>query len=206
MNRENLEQRLDLSQKIHFQLNEFNKQYSFYEQWLENIQRTNESISDQTLTIDEKLQRYHDVQVELDKRKQIINTLTHDYPQIAQQISVLIQHLLGNIERIKTNVTRKQEVKYKKQEFLFFISNILSKEHENQNRQQKDYRNRIESLLEWLKQTHRYEPLSDKRDLDSLQREHTRLIERRQHIDEKGHDIDTLLRTINRLEKRNFIF
>ena len=110
-NRENLEQRLDLSQKIHLQLNEFNKQYSFYEQWLENIQRTNESISDQTLTMDEKLQRYHDVQVELEKRKQIISALTHDYPQIAQQISTPIQQLLGNIDRLKATVTRKQEVR-----------------------------------------------------------------------------------------------
>lgn len=108
--RENLEQRLELSQKIHLQLNEFNKQYSFYEQWLENIQRTNESIADQTLTIDEKLQRYHDVQMELDKRKQIINTLTHDYPQIAQQITTPIQQLLTNIDRMKSHVTRKQEV------------------------------------------------------------------------------------------------
>jgi hypothetical protein len=49
--------------------------------------------------------------VELDKRKQIINTLTHDYPQIVQQISIPIQQLLGNIERMRTNVTRKQEVK-----------------------------------------------------------------------------------------------
>ncbi len=117
-NRENLEQRVDLSQKIHLQLNEFNKQYLFYEQWLDNIQRTNESISDQILTIDEKLQRYHDIQIELDKRKQIINTLTHDYPQIAQQISIPVQQLLGNIERIKTNVIRKQEVIYIK---LIFI-------------------------------------------------------------------------------------
>ena len=109
-NRETLEQRLDLSQKIHFQLNEFNKQYLIYEQWLENTHRTNETISEQTLTIDEKLQRYHDLQTELDKRKQIINTLTHDYPQIAQQITTPIQQLMGNIERIKTNVTRKQEV------------------------------------------------------------------------------------------------
>ena len=108
--RENLEQRLELSQKIHLQLNEFNKQYSFYEQWLENIQRTNDSIGEQTLTIDEKLQRYQDVQMELDKRKQIINTLTHDYPQIAQQITTSIQQLLSNIERMKSHVTRKQEV------------------------------------------------------------------------------------------------
>ncbi|CAF4142454.1 unnamed protein product, partial [Rotaria sordida] len=177
--RENLEQRLDLSQKMHFQLNEFNKQYLFYEQWLENIQRTYDTITEQTLTTDEKLQRYHDIQIELDKRKQIINTLIHDYPQIVQLISIPIQQLIGNIERIKTNVTRKQE------------------EYENQNQQQKDYRTRIEFLFEWLKQTHKYEPLSDKRDLDSLQREHARLIEKRQLIDEKSHDIDLLLRNIN---------
>ncbi|CAF5031919.1 unnamed protein product, partial [Rotaria sp. Silwood1] len=127
--RENLEQRLDLSQKMHFQLNEFNKQYLFYEQWLENIQRTHDTISEQTLITDEKLQRYHDIQIELDKRKQIINALIHDYPQIVQFISIPIQQLIGNIERIKTNVTRKQE------------------EYENQNQQQKDYRSRIEFLF-----------------------------------------------------------
>ena len=109
--RGSLEQRLDLSQKIHFQLNEFNKQYSFYEQWLENNQRTADNIPDQTLTIDEKLQRYQDLQIELDKRKQIISTLTHEYPQIAQQITQPIQQLLGNIERMKTHITRKQEVR-----------------------------------------------------------------------------------------------
>ena len=108
--RESLEQRLELSQKMHLQLNEFNKQYSFYEQWLENLHRTNESISEQTLTIDEKLQRYHDTQMELDKRKQVINNLTHDYPQIAQYILNPIQQLLNNIERMKSHVSRKQEV------------------------------------------------------------------------------------------------
>lgn len=96
---------------MHLQLNEFNKQYLFYEQWLENIQRTNETISEQALTMDEKLQRYHDLQVELDKRKQIINSLTHDYPQIVQLITIPVQQLIGNIERIKANVARKQEVK-----------------------------------------------------------------------------------------------
>ncbi len=80
---------------------------------------------------------------------------------------------------------------------------LFLKECENQNRQQKEYRIRIETLFEWLKQTHHYEPLSDKRDLDSLQRDYTRLIEKHQHIDEKSHDIDTLLRNINRLEKEN---
>ena len=107
---DNLSQRLDLSQKIHFQLNEFNKQYAFYEQWLENSQRTANQIPDQTLTIDEKLQRYQDLQNELDKRRQVIQTLTHEYPQISQQISQPIQQLLGNIERIKINLSRKQEV------------------------------------------------------------------------------------------------
>ncbi|CAF3855305.1 unnamed protein product, partial [Adineta steineri] len=177
--RENLEQRLDLSQKIHFQLNEFNKQYLFYEQWFENIQRTNQILSEQTLTIDEKLQRYHDIQIELDKRKQILNTLTHDYPQIIQQISSPIQQLLTNIERLKTSINQKQQ------------------EYEKQNHQQKDYRNRIESLYEWLKNIHRYESLSDKRDLDSLQKEQKRLLDNHQSINGKIHDIDLLLQNIN---------
>jgi len=68
---------------------------------------------------------------------------------------------------------------------------------EDQNRQQKDFQNRIENHFEWLKQTHKYEPLTDKRDLDSLQREHTRLNEKRQLIDSRSHDIDNLLRLIN---------
>jgi DNA repair exonuclease SbcCD ATPase subunit len=110
-NRDNLEQRLDLSHKIHFQLNEFNKQYHFYDQWIENIHRTIESIFEHTLTIDEKLQRLHDIQIELDKRKQILHNLPHDYPQISQLISTSIQKLIENIERIKSNITRKQEVK-----------------------------------------------------------------------------------------------
>ena len=88
------------------------KQYLFYEQWLANIQRTGDIISEQTLTVDEKLQRYHDIQIELDKRKQIINTLIHDYPQIVQLITVPIQQLIENIDRMKTNVTRKQEVNF----------------------------------------------------------------------------------------------
>jgi len=200
-NRENLEQCLDLSQKIHFQLNEFNKQYLFYEQWFENIQRTSQTLSEQTLTIDEKLRRYHDIQIELDKRKQILNTLTHDYPQIVQQISPPIQQLIGNIERMKTSITRKQEVNSSINLFVFVKMNFFFvKEYENQSRQQKDYRTRIESLFEWLKDTHRYEPIGDKRDLDSLQREQTRLNEKRQHLDEKSHDIDSLLLNINRLD------
>ncbi|CAF1566796.1 unnamed protein product, partial [Adineta steineri] len=44
--RDNLEQRLETSQKIHFQLNEFNKQYIFYEQWINNTHRTIESLSE----------------------------------------------------------------------------------------------------------------------------------------------------------------
>ncbi|CAF4487048.1 unnamed protein product [Rotaria socialis] len=196
VSRETLEQRLDLSQKMHFQLNEFNKQFLFYEHWLENIERTHDSISEQTLTVDEKLQRYHDIQVELDKRKIILNSLTHDYPQIIHLIAIPIQQLIGNIERIKINVTRKQEANH------FILIKIIMqlfflKEFENQYRQQKDYRGRIESLYEWLKETHRYEPLTDKRDIESLQREHARLLEKRHYIDERSNDIDLLLRTIN---------
>ncbi|CAF5217730.1 unnamed protein product, partial [Rotaria magnacalcarata] len=74
---------------------------------------------------------------------------------------------------------------------------VFLKEFENQCRQQKDYRDRIESLYEWLKETHRYEPLTDKRDIESLQREHARLLEKRHYIDERSNDIDLLLRTIN---------
>lgn len=108
--RENFEQRLDISQKIYLQTNEFNKQFLFYGQWFENIQRTYQTLSEQTLTIDEKLQRYHDIQLELDKRKQILSTLTHDYPQIVQQITPSIQQLITDIERLRVNITRKQEV------------------------------------------------------------------------------------------------
>lgn len=81
---------------------------------------------------------------------------------------------------------------------------MLLQECENQNRQQKDHRNRIEALFEWLKDTHRYETLTEKRDLESLQREHQRLIEKRQQIEEKSVDIDSLLRIINKLESSYF--
>ena len=79
-------------------------------------------------------------------------------------------------------------------------SNIVfsSKEYEDQNHQQKQYRIQIEILFEWLKDTHRYEPLSDKRDADSLQREHKRLTSTRQQIDVKLNDIDTLLQNLHR--------
>ena len=110
INRENLEQCLDLSHKIHFQLFEFNKQYLFYEQWINHIHRTIETTFEETLTIDEKLQRSHDIQIELDKRKRILNHLAHDYPQIEQIIILSVQNLIGNIERIKENLTQKQEV------------------------------------------------------------------------------------------------
>jgi hypothetical protein len=70
-----------------------------------------ETIVEQSVTIDEKLQRFHDIQIELDKRKHIVNNLTHDYPQISQLITKFIQQLVGNIERMKAHVARKQEVK-----------------------------------------------------------------------------------------------
>ncbi|CAF3725966.1 unnamed protein product [Adineta steineri] len=177
--RDNLEQRLETSQKIHFQLNEFNKQYIFYEQWINNTHRTIESLSEPSLAIEEKLQRFHDVQIELDKRKQILMNLTHEYPQITQIVTIAIQKLIETIEQMKTNVIRKQE------------------EYEQQNRQQKDFRERIESMFEWIKQTQRYDSLSNKQDLDSLQREQAQLNEKQQQINDKLKDSDLLIRNIN---------
>ncbi|UJR08743.1 hypothetical protein I4U23_013000 [Adineta vaga] len=177
--RENLEQRLELSQKIHHQLNEFNKQYIFYEQWINNIHRTTESIIEQPLTIDEKLQRLQDIQMELDKRKQILMNISHDYPQIEQIVAVAIQNLIETIGKMKTNVTRKQE------------------EYEQQNRQQKEFRDRIESIFDWIKQSQRYESLSNKQDLDALQQEYTHLNQKQQLIQEKLKEIDILSRNIN---------
>ena len=58
----------------------------------------------------------------------------------------------------------------------------------------------MENLFEWIKQTQRYEPLSEKRDLPSLQREHARLNDRSQQIQEKSQEIDSLLRQINKFE------
>ena len=91
-------------------MNEFNKQYIFYEQWIANTHRTIESILEQPLTIDEKLQRLQDIQMELDKRKQILMNVTHEYPQIEQIVAVAIQNLIETIDRMKMNVARKQEV------------------------------------------------------------------------------------------------
>ncbi|CAF1191481.1 unnamed protein product [Adineta steineri] len=54
-------------------------------------------------------------------RKQILDTLTYDYPQIIQQISSPIQQLLTNFEQLKTK-------------------------YEKQNHRQKDYLNRMESF------------------------------------------------------------
>jgi hypothetical protein len=75
------------------------------------------------------------------------------------------------------------------------------KEYEQQNRQLKDFRGRIESLFEWIKQTHSYQPLSDKRDLESLQREYARLNEKHQQTSEKFKDTESLLRNINKLDQ-----
>lgn len=58
----------------------------------------------------------------------------------------------------------------------------------------------MEHLFEWIKQNQRYEPLSDKRDLPSLQREQARLNDKSQQILEKSQEIDSLLRQINKFE------
>ena len=63
------------------------------------------------LTIDEKLQRYHDLQIELDKRKQLLNKLTQEFPQISLQIDQPTQQIIGQIDRMKIKIHRKQEVR-----------------------------------------------------------------------------------------------
>lgn len=108
--REMLQQRLDAGQKVHSQWTEFKKQLLFYEQWFENIQRTSQALPEQKLTTDERRQRYHDIRLELDKRRQILSTLVHEYPLIAQQITPPTQELLADIERVRENVVRQEEV------------------------------------------------------------------------------------------------
>ncbi|CAM4836468.1 unnamed protein product [Rotaria magnacalcarata] len=176
---EKLDQCLNLSYKVHFQLSEFNKQQIFYEQWINNIQRTVETVFEEKLIIDEKLQRLNDIKFELDKRKQILNNLTNDYPQIDQLIIKPIQKLIDQIEKIKATINQKQE------------------EYEQQNRQHKDFRDCIEILFEWIKQSYSYESLNDKRDLESLERELKKINEKQQQIIDKSKEIDALARAIN---------
>ncbi len=127
--------------------------------------------------------------------------LTHDYPQISQLVTVSIQKLIETIERIKTNVNRTQEVNDFNSNKIYFITLFFRfKEYEQQNRQQKDFRQRIELIFEWIKQNQRFESLSTKHDLESLQREHAQLNEKQQQIQEQLKDIDTLLRNINKLD------
>ena len=149
------------------------------------------------MTADEKLQRYRDLQIELDKRKHLIQSLAHDYPQIAPQTSASIEQLNAHAERLRDNLLRKQEVGT-----LVVHSPVIvvfrRKECDLYSREQKQYRDRIQGLLNWLDQSHRYEPLGDRRDLDSLEREQTRLIDTRAQIDDQLREIDALLRSISR--------
>ncbi|CAM2712242.1 unnamed protein product [Rotaria socialis] len=176
---EKLDQCLNLSYKVHFQLSEFSKQQVFYEQWINNIQRTVETVFEEKLTIDEKLQCLNDIKFELDKRKQILNNSTNDYPEIDQLIIKSIQKLVEQIEKIKATINQKQE------------------EYEQQNRQHKDFRDGIEMLFEWIKQSYSYESLNDKRDLESLERELKKINDKQQHIIDKSKEIDALARAIN---------
>ena len=104
-------------------MNEFNKQQIFYEQWINNIQRTVETVFEEKLTIEEKLQRLNDIKFELDKRKQMLNNLTNDYPQIDQFTIKSVQKLIEYIEKIKATINRKQEVG--KRFFFIFINNFI---------------------------------------------------------------------------------
>lgn len=99
-----LQQRLELSQKIQFQLHEFTRQSHFHEQWFDHLYRTIDDLFEQNFTIEEKLRRLHDIQ------SQFIQHLPQDYPQISQFISNSIQKFMTTIERMQANVTRKEEV------------------------------------------------------------------------------------------------
>lgn len=105
-----LHQRLDISQKTHFQLHEFTKQSQFHEQWFDHLYRTIDNLFEQNLTIEEKLRRLHDIQLQLEQRKQMLQHLPKDYPQIHHHVSNSVQKFLTNIERLQANVTRKEEV------------------------------------------------------------------------------------------------
>ena len=107
---EQLQQRLELSQKTHFQLHEFNKQSLFHEQWFDHLHRTVDGLFEQNFTIEEKLRRLHDIQLQLDQRKQMLQHLPQDYPQIHHLVSNSIQKFMTNIERLQANVMRKEEV------------------------------------------------------------------------------------------------
>jgi len=119
--RDQLEQRLDLGQKMQLQFNEFNRQHEFYNQWIENIHRTIDTIVEENLSIEEKRQRLSTIQTDLDKRKQIIQHFELDYPQISQSIQMLTSKLIGNIDKLKGNLSKKHDVR------LFLIFNRIEK-------------------------------------------------------------------------------
>jgi hypothetical protein len=62
------------------------------------------------LTIDEKLQRYNDIQMEFDKRQQIVGHFIHDYPAIVEQITPSIEQLQATIDRLRTIASQRQQV------------------------------------------------------------------------------------------------
>ena len=106
-----LEQQLNASATIHTQWQQFTKQSLFYEQWVEHFQATVETIIlDPFFTVDEKLRRLHDLQIELDKRKGILRQVKNDYPQIVHLVDPPIQKLIGTIERVQASVTHQQKV------------------------------------------------------------------------------------------------
>ena len=106
-----LEQQLNASATIHAQWQQFTKQSLFYEQWVEHVQATVETIIlDPFFTVDEKLRRLHDLQIELEKRKGILRQVNNDYPQIVHLVDPIIQKLIGTIERVQASVTHQQKV------------------------------------------------------------------------------------------------
>lgn len=74
-----------------------------------------------------------------------------------------------------------------RKQFINFVQ-----EFERGNNDEKNLRQRIDSLFRYLKENHQYQSISDKRDLPSLQREYERLIDEQIHLNEKIHEIDTI--------------
>jgi prefoldin subunit 5 len=179
--RDILEEQLKSSEKIHLQLQHVIKQCQFVEQWFEHLQRTMGTLlTEQISPIDDKLVRMREMRRELNKREEMI----HQWLRTSTFVRPVCQPLLGQIERFQVHLT------------------LTLKDYEKQEREENDVRQRVQILSDWIKEqtTHRVEPpFSEKRrDLNSLQREHERLAQQRQSIEEKSHEIESIRRTMNR--------
>ncbi|CAF5044363.1 unnamed protein product, partial [Rotaria sp. Silwood1] len=178
---------IDLRQNLDL-LKDLTNEMQTHRSLIDRLQLLSSTLSSQLIDTNER-----------ERVRRRLNDIIRRWTQLEQDIMSEEENMeeMKNLTELYYNINITCERWLKQTRDLINELTNTRNEHENQNQQQKDYRNRIESLFEWLKQTHKYEPLSDKRDLDTLQREYARLIEKRQLIDERSHDIDLLLRNIN---------